>query len=318
MNDPREPLDAEARALAARLARDPVAAPSPALDAAILAAARDAATSSSAPEIGAVDPRPTTAIPVPRPTRRPPRRRRWPMGVGVAAAFFVAIGVAWQLRPMPDERPEPASEATMAMQVRRAEPAAESSTMSAMPAADAVESAVSEPDASAPVQARRAEVPAQAVEAPSAVAETPAPPVSKQATSSPPAPMTAPSPQSPAVEADAAAVAAPRATAFGSAAMDAPRAASATSASAARAAPAAAPQALRQRERAAVAAFEDMPDEDQPPASADSPEVRDAWLERVRELLDAGDIAAARASLGEFHRRHPDADLPPDLRALLD
>ena len=317
MNDPREPLDAEARALAARLARDPVAAPSPALDAAILAAARDAVTSSNAPRIDAVDPQPTTAIPAPHPVHRAPRRRRWPMGVGVAAAFFVAVGVAWQLRPMPDERPEPASEATMAMQARRAEPAAGSPVASAAPAEDAAESAVFEPDARAPVQARRTHASAPAAE-PAPPAELPAPPVSRQAASSPPAPMSMPVTQSPAVEADAAAVAAPRATAFGAEAMDAPRAASATSGSATRAAPAAAPQVLRQRERAAVASFEDMPDEDQPPASADSPEVRDAWLERVRELLDAGDIAAARASLGEFHRRHPDADLPPDLRALLD
>ncbi|NYZ63132.1 hypothetical protein [Luteimonas deserti] len=62
----------------------------------------------------------------------------------------------------------------------------------------------------------------------------------------------------------------------------------------------------------------DAADEDQPPASADSPEVQRAWLERVRELLDAGEIAAARASLAEFHRRYPRAELPADLRALLD
>ena len=64
--------------------------------------------------------------------------------------------------------------------------------------------------------------------------------------------------------------------------------------------------------------IDDGPDDGDPPASADAPEVRAAWLARVRELLDAGRIGEARASLVEFHRRHPQAELPPDLRALLD
>lgn len=64
--------------------------------------------------------------------------------------------------------------------------------------------------------------------------------------------------------------------------------------------------------------IDDVPDDGDPPASADAPEVRAAWLARVRELLDTGRIAEAKASLTEFHRRHPQAELPPDLRALLD
>ncbi|VXB64923.1 conserved hypothetical protein [Luteimonas sp. 9C] len=65
-------------------------------------------------------------------------------------------------------------------------------------------------------------------------------------------------------------------------------------------------------------AMGDEPDDGDPPASADAPEIRAAWLARVRELLDAGRIDEAKASLTEFHRRHPQAELPPDLRALLD
>jgi hypothetical protein len=65
------------------------------------------------------------------------------------------------------------------------------------------------------------------------------------------------------------------------------------------------------------AGFADQPYDDEPPASADSPEVRTAWLARIRELLGEGKIDAARASLAEFHRRYPDAPLPDDLRPLL-
>lgn len=66
------------------------------------------------------------------------------------------------------------------------------------------------------------------------------------------------------------------------------------------------------------AGFADQPYDDEPPASADSPEVRTAWLARIRELLGEGKIDAARASLAEFHRRYPDAHLPDDLRPLLE
>lgn len=61
----------------------------------------------------------------------------------------------------------------------------------------------------------------------------------------------------------------------------------------------------------------DQPLDDQPPASADSPEVRDAWLKRIRELRTAGQIDEARASLHEFMRRHPGTAVPDDLRVLL-
>ena len=61
----------------------------------------------------------------------------------------------------------------------------------------------------------------------------------------------------------------------------------------------------------------DQPLDDQPPASADSPQVRQAWLHRVRELLAEGKPDAARDSLREYQRRYPQAELPEDLRALL-
>src|SRR3546814_1470997 len=61
----------------------------------------------------------------------------------------------------------------------------------------------------------------------------------------------------------------------------------------------------------------DQPLEDQPQASADSPQVRQAWLQRVRELLAEGKPDAARESLREYQRRYPADELPEDLRELL-
>lgn len=60
----------------------------------------------------------------------------------------------------------------------------------------------------------------------------------------------------------------------------------------------------------------DDPGEDVPPATADSPAVRDAWLRRIGELLAEGKADDAKASLAEFRRRYPEATLPPELRTL--
>lgn len=76
---PLEPLDAEEAALAEQLARlGPHGEPSPRLDARILAAAHDAVTE----------------------PLRPRHRSRWPLGLGVAASALLAVGIAWQLRPV--------------------------------------------------------------------------------------------------------------------------------------------------------------------------------------------------------------------------
>lgn len=57
--------------------------------------------------------------------------------------------------------------------------------------------------------------------------------------------------------------------------------------------------------------------DNEPPATVDSPEARRAWLERIRELRDSGDRAAAQASLLEYRRRYPTLELPDDLQGLL-
>src|SRR5690606_16183150 len=106
---PNDPLSAEERALADQLARSaPGRLPPPAVDAAILHAAH-----------AANRPRATS------------RRPRWPAVAGIAATLVLAIGVAWQLRPLseaPDVQEEhaggEAATQAPAPTVARIEPAA--------------------------------------------------------------------------------------------------------------------------------------------------------------------------------------------------
>lgn len=291
---PHDPLDAHERLLADRLARESTASPPPALDAAILAAARAAVAG-------------TPAAPA-----RVPRhhRRRWPLGMGMAAAVLVAVGVAWQLRPLPDARPGSALPATPAAQVagRPARPpvAATRIPTDSQPSDTASDdAAIGARVLSAPVSSSRSMAP-DATPPPDAIASAP--------------PATAPA--APAAGIGDAATTAPRATAFGADAViasQAPAQPVGISPATARAAMSVTRDVdLPAPHLPALTSTERRHDDDQPPATVDAPEVRQAWLERVRELLDTGDITAARASLAEFHRRHPQADLPADLRALLD
>ncbi|ASR44319.1 hypothetical protein BEN78_14035 [Xanthomonas citri pv. mangiferaeindicae] len=294
MNSPdREPLTPEEQWLADRLASGP-AAPSPAVDAAILAAARHAAQNATGPAHAAAPVAPA------RTAQR--RRRRWPVAFGAAASLAVAIGVAWQLRPVPEaphaawaEHPEAMHDAApTAVHDAPAPAVAQPQARMQAPQATAAQ------DAPEPIASATVEAPAAAArEAQAPVAGLPLPDARQAAGWGPPR------------ESE------PAATAYGNrvttaepALMERDAAAEADRASTAR------PMSARAQPQA-MAIIEDLPD-DEPPASADAPEVREAWLARVRELLDAGDIDAARASLAEFHRRHPQAELPPDLRALLD
>lgn len=299
----REPLDAEERALASRLARDPTAAPSPALDAAILAVARGAAPDGVPPSSAAAAAEP----PAPTAPRHGPART-WPKGVGIAAAVLVAVGVTWQLRPMPDARPEAGPDMPLVVQARRADPAsspdqastpAEAAGARARPeraAAAVVDARADDPVASPTPPAHTRSATRRALPASATSPEPSAPPLPSIAAVPPPTP-----------ELEAAPPVARRAI------MAAPQ-----SATSAQDAPASARAASGPAQARVLDTIDDVPEDEQPPASVDAPEVRHAWLERVRELLDAGEISAARDSLDEFHRRHPDAELPPDLRALLD
>lgn len=229
--EPTLPLDPEERALAERLAKlGPHGEPSPKLDAQVLAAAHAATT----------------------PVRR--TRRHLPLQLGVAASIALALGLAWQLRPLPG------ADATRSAANQAPTPEAAPATASTPAMAPA------RPERHAEPAAKRTEAPA----APQlrAMAPPPAPPA-------PPPPS-----EEPAVVFDVAA-----------------------------------PPAQAMRAQAAMQA--DAPEADVPPATVASPEVRDAWLERIRTLAAAGHADEARKSLQEFQRRYPDFALPDDLRPLL-
>lgn len=305
-------LTPEERTLAQRLARlGPHGEPSPALDTRILAAAHDAVTRA--------------------PAR--PMRRRWPVALGIAASLVLAIGIAWQLRPLPD------TTATYQSEVPSAAPLAASSTHAA--AADAaMESAAVPAPVTAPqtAAARSAAAMQPPVDAPAIAAESePAEPTPSIV----PMPAPAPPPATPAepeivfdttsatpapARQSAAATAAPRA--FNAAPLPG-QPATPTAGDKHKVAPVppttdAAPTDIPETDtldrlqasgtRSALAS--DEPGADVPPATMASPQARDAWLARIRELVRAGKTDAARASLHEFLHRYPDYRLPDDLRAL--
>lgn len=320
-----EPLTPEERLLADRLARDGAgASPSAALDAAILGAARAAASGRTSVHIASA------------PRRDASRTRRWPLAAGIAASLALAVGIAWQLRPAPGADPRLGAEAPASARTRVASPEGE-----------VLHSRMQPPP---PMQQESAAAPpwevSTAAPAPADIDVAPSSPTPGSVTrptvsSAPPVEAT------PQAELAAADDGVDARTAFGVAAhaADAPSPSSASATvtpakpvlapaaphaplqapvepAARRAASPALPAAARQDRSAAQAltidSIEDVPDDLDPPATADAPEVRAAWLARVRELLDSGRIEEARASLAEFHRRHPQAELPADLRALLD
>jgi hypothetical protein len=330
---PHDPtsLDTEERALARRLARlGPHGEPSPALDSRVLAAAHAAVEG--------------------RRLATPHGSRRWPLGLGVAASLALALGLAWQLRPLPDVAPAYRSEADSALRTAPVAATAASDRAEPVPppppeetaAAESVQREAAVADAPQPAT-RSATAERIAVPAPQPAAATPrespiasAAPAATQAmqATTPPAPAKAAAPSAErAVDASAAALpataSAPQAFGTTRAAADA---GNASSPSAERApAPAAAMQSESTRQKIAVpaapppvppappatAADQDMPIDDVPPATVASPQVRDAWLARIRELAADGNIEEARASLREFQHRYPDYPLPQDLRALL-
>ena len=289
---PRVPLTPEERALAAQLPRVPGRSePDAMLDARILAAARAAVA--------------------PPPALRP--RMRWIAPLAVAASLSLAVGLAWRLQP-------PAAPGAGAPKADDA--------MTEMPEA---RMATSPPD---PVQERHAISPpplasehpstnkAPAVNAPAAIARQQLPPPVP-----PPAPPAPPAAASMVATQSAAAadmVAAPTAAPASSPAMA--KAAGTTESMRERPAASAGAAPRSQANQATIAAdaaaedpqafLMDEPGEDVPPATVDSPEVRDAWLRRIGTLLQVGRKQEAEASLAEFRRRYPDATLPPELRKL--
>lgn len=283
---PPQPLDAEERALAALLPRPHGRGePGADMDARILAAAQDALH--------------------PQPAGRHPRRS-WIGPTALAASLVLAVGLAWQLRP-PPSLPAPAPAVTAAASAN----------------AEAAEMRAFEPPPPSPPPMART-LPRTAPPA-----DTGVPAVSKQAARAadnvaapPPAPPAPPAPAAPEVVGEAAPVATPQVaeparvpapvrTKAASEAMREGTAASGASAAENR------DEAQRGADTATLGTTgAGEPEEDVPPATADSPEVREAWLRRIGELLAQGKAEEAKASLAEFRRRYPDAPLPPELRKL--
>ena len=296
-------LTAAERELAQRLARvGPHGEPSPVLDARILAAAHAATVASTV-----------------MPMRLP---RRWPMALGLAASLVLAVGIAWRLRPLPETRPMYRSEAVWSQRTEASsapaadEPAADDRLQPSPPNASAMESgAAAKPQATEPASQTPKRISRSTVAAPptpeTAVVldepDAPSAPVAAKAADLqlPPVAPTTPS-----------AGGAPQA--FGKAATPAPSATSNAAGSDQRQAATAESNQTGMTQTAAgdSASRGDEPLDDIPPATADSPAVRDAWLQRIHALIDSGDIARARASLREFVRRYPAYPLPEDLRAL--
>ncbi len=338
----QDPLTPEERALAQRLARlDAAAEPSPALDARILSAAR-----ASTPTAGVTG----------RRDGRGYRRMRWPVGLGLAASLALAVGIAWQVRPLPDTHIQ-YSQAPAAVVPRPLDPlgpvdavtsdAGKSVVVESLMDTDSAPRQLSETSAGEPVAReqvaastkRESEPESDAAAAPTAEKEignfvpdaaTPiGPPKPEPLPASPPPPaptlpQTAPSvmpARQPAVSPADSAVAKDaeenirerKASSKRSDAFAGEAAARAKAETQART------QAAESRiKQAGADETSDLIFDQAPPASADSPEVRAAWLARIRELVAEGDFDAARESLLEFLRRYPRAQVPHDLRPLLE
>lgn len=297
---PREPLDADERALAARLPRlHGRGEPDAALDARILAVAHAALA--------------------PAPAAK--RRRGWIVPLSAAASVGLAVGLAWQLRPPPVPLAVPASapvaaadaagagygQERSAVQSAEAPPAQEAVSAKPMPepagrqaaqANDAMRMAPRAASAETAAEPAAPAAPTFVPPPPAAIAD--AMPVASPPPPAPPAPAAAPAPGQAAM---ARSLGTLDTVTVGGAAAQAKRSRQ-NEAEAAAEAPIA--------DRFAKAADE----EDVPPATMDAPAARDAWLRRIGELQQQGLIDEAKASLAEFRRRYPDAVLPPELRKL--
>ncbi len=355
MSRPSEPFNPEERDLAQRLARlGGPREPAAALDALILAAARAAVSETAAAAVAT--PAGTQAEPPANPKVTPLRPRkpapRWPMGFGLAASVVLAAGIGWRLQIDGDAHSEAASapaavfhdEATEAVildpPLQRTPPAppppleeadalARRADMAQAPAAKA---------ASAP---REPELAADAAAAPQSVmAEAPPP--------APPAPVAAAIGGSPAaddsldqVTVTGSRIARERATGAAeytrtplnerreqaalAAKSSPPAAAGPGRAASAPAAPASSgsvnnfsgnAESDAEEHKFHDKARDSSGYDDRPPVSADSPEFRQAWLQRIRVHIAKGDTDAARDGLQEFRRRYPGVELPEDLRKL--
>ncbi|MGH8033445.1 MAG: hypothetical protein ACREO8_14065 [Luteimonas sp.] len=276
-------------------------------------------------------------------SRSPARRRCWPVMTSIAATLMLASGLAWQLRPV-DQLQSDVSEASRPGVSAAARSGGLQAQVDAVAATDRSAIASSPPprspmpDTAAPSEDPPVEPTSVATGADTAVSE---------AMQHKPAQVTVPPPEAPPIVLDAPLPIVdtpapmppasmpqvfsppPSATQTVAAgrAIDEPHT-SAAAAAAAETNPAIATERKASSTEAGsldrsgvsgspIDGFSDQPLDDQPPASFDLPQVREAWLSRTRQLLADGRDAAARDSLREYARRYPDAAIPDDLRPLL-
>jgi Meckel syndrome type 1 protein len=325
-----EPLTQEERELAQLIARTgPHGEPPTALDAKILAAAHAAVNSK--PLHGG--------------------KPRWPVAIGLAASMVLAIGIAWQLRPVQPAAPlvseAPAMAAAETAAQTEAEPASEvgqplhadAVAQDSAAAADVPMPAPPPPPAAKPMPSRTVPMPPPPLRA-ARVPPPQAPPVQRQAQDgdryrslnavppppAPPAPvMAAPEP---ATESPAAFAPDPRDGVVGGS-LSANEAAGYSTARTAAAKQSAdrgeakASAAIREQERDTLDRIEvtgsrlqrtDL----QVPVSNDAQLPVEEWLERVRTRYGLGDAEAAKRSLLLFVKDHPDEAVPGDLEPLLE
>ncbi|MEN5263911.1 hypothetical protein [Stenotrophomonas sp. TWI587] len=329
MNRP-DPLTPEERELARLLGRPSATGPGPAIDEAVLAAAR---TAVEAPAVDGA----TWTLPPAAPVRTTRPRSRLPAVFGLAASVIFAVGIAWQLKP--EDPPAP----PLAEPVAAPAPGAAASSTAGTEAASALDAAPAPaPVAAPPVvqQERIAKDTAPSAAPASAPASAPAPEHARTAAPPRPEVITAPPPSVPApppAQAPAPMMSAPAPEAQSAAALQAnepaldsvvvtgstmdraaPRAAL-KSAAPAKTAPSA-PGVMRRAAApmAAPAASDDAVRALHQAVAADASLPRKQWLKRIRERRDAGDVDTARASLERYLQQYPEVRIPRDLRQLLE
>lgn len=350
MNRPSEPFNAEERDLAQRLARlggprEPVAA----LDAMILAAARAAV---SDPAAAVETPAGTEAETPPADLKVTPLRPRkpaprWPLGFGLAASVVLAAGIGWRMQIDTDNRSEAASAPAAVFHDEATEAVILEPPLQRMPPPEPPPLETADEYAT---RANQNQAPAA-----KAVVTSPAPEFAADAASespmvaeAPPAPAAPPPPVAAINDGAADDASLDKVTVTGSristeraagaaeytrtplnerreqAAQAAAKPSPPASAGPSRPAGAVPPSTSGERARSLIGNVESDTHEfksrdgydDRPPVSADSPEFRQAWLQRIRAQIAKGDSDAARANLQEFRRRYPDVELPEDLRKL--
>lgn len=277
------PLDAEEARVAAALDALPGSGPSAALDARILAMAREA-----------VAPQTRTHGVASGASRQRPRRRSSALWwLGSAAGAVMAAGIGWQISGLQTAAPEGADRASTAAS-RPAAPREDDMEVVIIPrsasetkASTASESANNAAPATVAERAALAKQPSRQREADSREA-----PVAIQP-GAPPAPAMAPSPQpapSPGAALDMHRQEAPAAGAGLEVGEQ--------------------PQLERiEVTGSRISGF--------PPVVQDFRLSPEDWLQRIRDRRDGGDLDSARRSVREFVRAHPHRVLPKDLRQLL-